>query len=177
MSFFVCGSTFGMVDSEETCIVVMVYNMAHSWGVLIGDTVVIPEPLIKRNIITHKDEVGVFVFVAKGRSFILFLLMGSCLCFFSVSRLISEVYGWTLLCYSSSTARNKMSIVRLLLRSAASPTENEPTKTRDVLVQELHWMHRLPLLFHQSLWVSFSSFIRRIQQQKTTLRLHLTSFR
>ncbi|TNM93773.1 hypothetical protein fugu_001949 [Takifugu bimaculatus] len=48
--------TFGMVDSEETCIVVMVYNMAHSWGVLIGDTVVIPEPLIKRNIITHKDE-------------------------------------------------------------------------------------------------------------------------
>lgn len=68
-----------MVDSEETCIVVMVYNMAHSWGVLIGDTVVIPEPLIKRNIITHKDEVGVFLFVAKGRSFILFLLMGSCL--------------------------------------------------------------------------------------------------
>lgn len=48
-----------MVDSEETCIVVMVYNMANSWGVLIGDTVVIPEPLIKRNIITHKDEVGV----------------------------------------------------------------------------------------------------------------------
>lgn len=57
--FFLCGSTFGMVDSEETCIVVMVYNMANSWGVLIGDTVVIPEPLIKRNVITHKDEVGV----------------------------------------------------------------------------------------------------------------------
>lgn len=56
---YVCLSTFGMVDSEETCIVVMVYNMANSWGVLIGDTVVIPEPLIKRNIITHKDEVGV----------------------------------------------------------------------------------------------------------------------
>lgn len=48
--------TFGMVDSEETCIVVMVYNMANSWGVLIGDTVVIPEPVIKRNVITHKDE-------------------------------------------------------------------------------------------------------------------------
>lgn len=57
--FCVCDSTFGMVDSEETCIVVMVYNMANSWGVLIGDTVVIPEPLIKRNVITHKDEVGV----------------------------------------------------------------------------------------------------------------------
>ncbi|XP_033992684.1 tetratricopeptide repeat protein 5 [Trematomus bernacchii] len=48
--------TFGMVDSEESCIVVMVYNTANSWGVLIGDTVVIPEPLLKRNGITHKDE-------------------------------------------------------------------------------------------------------------------------
>lgn len=161
-----------MVDSEETCIVVMVYNMAHSWGVLIGDTVVIPEPLIKRNIITHKDEVGAFV--SQGRSFVLFLLMGSCLCFFSVSRLISEVYGWTLLCCSSSTARNKMSIVKLLLRSAASPTENEPMKR---VGQELHWMHRLPLLSHQSLRVSFSGYIRRIQQQKRTIRLHFTSFR
>lgn len=48
--------TFGMVDSEETCIVVMVYNTADSWGVLIGDSVVIPEPQVKRNSITHKDE-------------------------------------------------------------------------------------------------------------------------
>ncbi|TKS92936.1 Tetratricopeptide repeat protein 5 [Collichthys lucidus] len=48
--------TFGMVDSEEVCIVVMVYNIADSWGVLIGDTVVIPEPLLKRQSITHKDE-------------------------------------------------------------------------------------------------------------------------
>ncbi|KAJ0006286.1 hypothetical protein NQD34_013559 [Periophthalmus magnuspinnatus] len=47
--------TFGMVDSEESCIVVMVYNTADSWGVLIGDTVVIPEPHIKRHSITHKD--------------------------------------------------------------------------------------------------------------------------
>lgn len=51
-------STFGMLDSEETCIVVMVYNTADSWGVLIGDTVVIPEPQVKRNSISHKDEVG-----------------------------------------------------------------------------------------------------------------------
>ncbi|KAF7664285.1 hypothetical protein LDENG_00182920 [Lucifuga dentata] len=48
--------TFGMVDSEETCIVVMVYNTADSWGVLIGDTVVIPEPQVKRQNITHKDQ-------------------------------------------------------------------------------------------------------------------------
>lgn len=48
--------TFGMVDSEETCIVVMVYNTADSWGALIGDTVVIPEPQIKRQNITHNDQ-------------------------------------------------------------------------------------------------------------------------
>ncbi|XP_029931661.1 tetratricopeptide repeat protein 5 [Myripristis murdjan] len=48
--------TFGMVDSEETCMVVMVYNTADSWGVLIGDTVVIPEPHLKRQSITHKDQ-------------------------------------------------------------------------------------------------------------------------
>ncbi|XP_059363300.1 tetratricopeptide repeat protein 5-like [Carassius carassius] len=46
--------TFGMVDSEETCCVVMVYNTADSWGVLIGDTVVIPEPQVKRHSVTHK---------------------------------------------------------------------------------------------------------------------------
>lgn len=48
-----------MVDSEETCTVVMVYNTADSWGVLIGDTVVIPEPQVKRQSITHKDMVSV----------------------------------------------------------------------------------------------------------------------
>lgn len=48
--------TFGMVDSEETYLVVMVYNTADSWGVLIGDSVVIPEPHIKRHSITHKDK-------------------------------------------------------------------------------------------------------------------------
>ncbi|XP_032438497.1 tetratricopeptide repeat protein 5 [Xiphophorus hellerii] len=48
--------TFGMVDSEETCLVVMVYNTADNWGVLIGDSVVIPEPNVKRHSITHKDK-------------------------------------------------------------------------------------------------------------------------
>ncbi|KAF4089194.1 hypothetical protein AMELA_G00063450 [Ameiurus melas] len=48
--------TFGMVDSEETCSVVMVYNIADGWGVLIGDTVVIPEPEVKRHSITHNDK-------------------------------------------------------------------------------------------------------------------------
>ncbi|KAM4536862.1 tetratricopeptide repeat protein 5 [Odontesthes bonariensis] len=48
--------TFGMVDSEGMCLVVMVYNTADSWGVLIGDSVVIPEPNVKRHSITHKEK-------------------------------------------------------------------------------------------------------------------------
>ncbi|XP_077444337.1 tetratricopeptide repeat protein 5 isoform X1 [Stigmatopora argus] len=48
--------TFGMVDGEETCVAVMVYNTADSWGVLIGDTVVIPEPRVKWHSVTHKDR-------------------------------------------------------------------------------------------------------------------------
>lgn len=48
--------TFGMVDSEETCCVVMVYNTADSWGVLIGDTVVVPEPQVKRHSVAHQDK-------------------------------------------------------------------------------------------------------------------------
>ncbi|XP_017291643.1 tetratricopeptide repeat protein 5 [Kryptolebias marmoratus] len=48
--------TFGMVDGEETCMLVMVYNTADSWGVLIGDSVVIPEPHVKRHSITHKNK-------------------------------------------------------------------------------------------------------------------------
>ncbi|KAG7330267.1 hypothetical protein KOW79_006489 [Hemibagrus wyckioides] len=48
--------TFGMMDSEETCYVVMVYNIADGWGVLIGDTVVVPEPHVKRHSITHNDK-------------------------------------------------------------------------------------------------------------------------
>ncbi|TRY69678.1 hypothetical protein DNTS_030266 [Danionella cerebrum] len=48
--------TFGMVGSDETCCLVMVYNTANSWGVLIGDTVVIPEPQVKRHSVTHKQK-------------------------------------------------------------------------------------------------------------------------
>lgn len=123
MDFLLC-STFGMVDSEEVCIVVMVYNTADSWGVLIGDTVVIPEPQVKRNSITHKDEVSVntcrivslFTTVSK-RCVSLPSLSGS--------RLTSGVYEWTLLCSSSSTARNKTSKVRSPPPSATSRRANE----------------------------------------------------
>lgn len=101
-----------MVDSEETCIVVMVYNTADSWGVLIGDTVVIPEPQVKRHSITHKDEVSVSHVCCSGvllcllQSFLLRHLTGMFpLC---GSRLTSGVYEWTLLCSSLSMEENRV---------------------------------------------------------------------
>lgn len=49
----------------------------------------------------------------------------------SGSRLTSEVYEWTLLCSSLSTARNKTSKVRLLPLSATSPKANELNKKQE----------------------------------------------
>ncbi|XP_043914397.1 tetratricopeptide repeat protein 5 [Protopterus annectens] len=48
--------TFGLLDSEGSCYAVMVYNMAESWGVLIGDSVAIPEPNMKQHHIQHKGK-------------------------------------------------------------------------------------------------------------------------
>uniref|UniRef100_A0A8C6KAT8 Tetratricopeptide repeat domain 5 n=1 Tax=Nothobranchius furzeri TaxID=105023 RepID=A0A8C6KAT8_NOTFU len=114
--------TFGMVDSEETCIVVMVYNTADSWGVLIGDSVVIPEPNVKRHSIEHKDKVSICSL------FTICTTLGS-LTFprpLHGRRLISKAYEWTLLCYSSLTGRSKTSTVRFLFQSATSSRVNEP---------------------------------------------------
>ncbi|XP_058868452.1 tetratricopeptide repeat protein 5 [Acipenser ruthenus] len=52
--------TFGLVDTEGTCCAVMVYNMAESWGVLIGDSVAIPEPNVKLHNLTHKGKTYAF---------------------------------------------------------------------------------------------------------------------
>lgn len=48
--------TFGLVDSEGSCYAVMVYNLADHWGVLIGDSVAIPEPHLKQHEIEHKGQ-------------------------------------------------------------------------------------------------------------------------
>ncbi|XP_037690353.1 tetratricopeptide repeat protein 5 [Choloepus didactylus] len=48
--------TFGLVDSEGPCYAVMVYNMVQSWGVLIGDSVAIPEPNLRLHRIQHKGK-------------------------------------------------------------------------------------------------------------------------
>lgn len=41
-----CFSTFCLMDKEETVVAVTVYNLAQGRGVIIGDTVVIPEPYL-----------------------------------------------------------------------------------------------------------------------------------
>uniref|UniRef100_UPI00398F1614 tetratricopeptide repeat protein 5 n=1 Tax=Pristiophorus japonicus TaxID=55135 RepID=UPI00398F1614 len=48
--------TFGLVDVDGTCLPVMVYNIAESWGVLIGDSVAIPQPLLKQHSIEQRDN-------------------------------------------------------------------------------------------------------------------------
>lgn len=52
------GSTFGLVDSDGPCYAVMVYNVVQSWGVLIGDSVAIPEPNLRHHQIQHKGKVS-----------------------------------------------------------------------------------------------------------------------
>ncbi|XP_073656802.1 tetratricopeptide repeat protein 5 isoform X4 [Tursiops truncatus] len=49
--------TFGLVDSDGPCCAVMVYNMVQSWGVLIGDSVAIPEPNLRLHRIQHKGKI------------------------------------------------------------------------------------------------------------------------
>ncbi|XP_005005726.1 tetratricopeptide repeat protein 5 [Cavia porcellus] len=48
--------TFGLVDSDGLCYAVMVYNIVQSWGVLIGDSVAIPEPNLRIHQIQHKGK-------------------------------------------------------------------------------------------------------------------------
>ncbi|XP_023373343.1 tetratricopeptide repeat protein 5 [Otolemur garnettii] len=52
--------TFGLVDSDGPCYAVMVYNMVQSWGVLIGDSVAIPEPNLRCQQIQHNGKVYSF---------------------------------------------------------------------------------------------------------------------
>lgn len=47
-----------MVDDEETCLPVTVYNIAQGSGVKIGDSVSIPEPYLQNVKVNHKNQVG-----------------------------------------------------------------------------------------------------------------------
>lgn len=51
--------TFCMVGKDSTCISVTVYNLAQGKGVIIGDTVAIPEPFIQNVQAKHEDLVSV----------------------------------------------------------------------------------------------------------------------
>ncbi|XP_070574963.1 tetratricopeptide repeat protein 5-like [Ptychodera flava] len=48
--------TFAMVDAEGTCFAVTVYNIAPGYGVIIGDTVAIPEPYAQLNQVEHDGK-------------------------------------------------------------------------------------------------------------------------
>lgn len=58
-------STFCMVDKSGTCVVVTVFNLADGKGVIIGDSVAIPEPFVTDVDFTYKENVS-------GTHFILF---------------------------------------------------------------------------------------------------------
>lgn len=51
-----------MIDEEQTCICVMVYNLALGAGMKIGDSVAIPEPQPKKIKLSHKEKVSAICF-------------------------------------------------------------------------------------------------------------------
>lgn len=50
-------SIFAMVDSENQCLPVTVYNMAVGTGFAVGDSVAIPEPFCQETDFTENDQV------------------------------------------------------------------------------------------------------------------------
>lgn len=50
-------STFCLVDRVGTCVVVSVFNLAEGKGVIIGNSVAIPEPYVTDVHFTYKDKV------------------------------------------------------------------------------------------------------------------------
>lgn len=57
MYFFVF-STFCLVDKQGTCVAVTVFNLAEGKGVIIGDSVAIPEPFVTDIDFTYKEHVS-----------------------------------------------------------------------------------------------------------------------
>jgi hypothetical protein len=48
-----------LVDKEETCMVVTIYNLAEGKGVIIGDSVAIPEPYLTKVHFKYKQKVRI----------------------------------------------------------------------------------------------------------------------
>lgn len=51
-------STFCMVDKQGTCVAVSVFNLAEGKGVIIGDSVAIPEPFVADVDFNYKENVS-----------------------------------------------------------------------------------------------------------------------
>ena len=51
-------SIFALVDSEDQCLPVTVYNMAVGSGFAVGDSVAIPEPFSQETNFTENDQVN-----------------------------------------------------------------------------------------------------------------------
>lgn len=47
-----------MVDKQKTCVAVTVFNLADGKGVIIGDSVAIPEPFVTDVDFTYKENVS-----------------------------------------------------------------------------------------------------------------------
>ena len=58
---FVC-STFSIVDSEGTCFPITLYNLRAGCGVIVGDTVAIPEPFVQSTDIVENKHVSILNF-------------------------------------------------------------------------------------------------------------------
>lgn len=50
-------STFCIVDAKSMCVAVTVYNLADGKGVIIGDSVAIPEPYVTRHKFNFEEKV------------------------------------------------------------------------------------------------------------------------
>ena len=56
-------SIFAMVDSENHCLPVTVYNMAVGTGFAVGDSIAIPEPFCQETDFTENDKVSGYTIV------------------------------------------------------------------------------------------------------------------
>lgn len=57
-SFFIIFSTFCMVDKDAVCVAVTIFNLAEGKGVIIGDSVAIPEPFVTDVHFSYKNAVS-----------------------------------------------------------------------------------------------------------------------
>ena len=56
--FLFLRSTFSFVDKEGTCFPATLYNLRTGCGVIVGDTVAIPEPYVQSTDFSENDKVN-----------------------------------------------------------------------------------------------------------------------